>query len=195
MKKPIESLEKDAADLRGKLEPVQRTKNSANRSKYYIKHKLYQEKLWNLVIKTSNIQENIILKLSSYLKWWRKSMKIGKKYLQRKGKCWFRWSRNNCRTQNTRKKVQPRPIIDKVLNTNIKARVMKKRPDVIELWHGLKLVDEVTRPNTELITTLLKHPEVTSAWYFNWSIFVKLSNERRVSLTYPMTFTRKCGGT
>lgn len=78
------------------------------------------------------------------------------------------------------KKDQPRLIIVKVLNTNIKARVMKKRSDVKKLGHGLKLVDDVTRPNTELITALLKHPEITSAWYFNGSVFGKLSNERRV---------------
>uniref|UniRef100_K1PQS8 Uncharacterized protein n=1 Tax=Magallana gigas TaxID=29159 RepID=K1PQS8_MAGGI len=34
--------------------------------------------------------------------------------------------------------------------------------------------------NTELITALLKHPEITSAWYFNGSVYGKLSNERRV---------------
>lgn len=57
---------------------------------------------------------------------------------------------------------------------------MKKRSDVKKLGHGLMLVDDVTRSNTELITALLKHPEITSAWYFNRSVFGKLSNERRI---------------
>lgn len=57
---------------------------------------------------------------------------------------------------------------------------MKKRSDVKKLGHGLKLVDDVTRPNTELITALLQHPEITFAWYFNGSVYGKLSNERRV---------------
>ena len=42
-------------------------------------------------------------------------------------------------------------------------------------------LDDVTKPNTELITALLKHSEISSAWYFNKSVFGKLtSNEKHV---------------
>ena len=44
-------------------------------------------------------------------------------------------------------KGKPRPIIVKVANTNIKARVMRKRSVIKQKGNGLKLVDEVTRPN------------------------------------------------
>lgn len=54
---------------------------------------------------------------------------------------------------------------------------MEKKSDVKKLKRGLKLVDDVTRPNTELITALSKHQEITSAWLLNGSVFGKLSNE------------------
>ena len=78
-------------------------------------------------------------------------------------------------------KGKPRPIIFKVANTNIKERLMRKRSEIKQRGNGLKLVDDVTRPNTELITALLKHSEISSAWYFDGSVFGKLtSNEKRV---------------
>jgi hypothetical protein len=78
-------------------------------------------------------------------------------------------------------KGKPRPIIVKVLNPNIKTRVMKKRSDVKRNGKGLKLVDDVTKKNSELITTLLNHEHIDSAWYFNGSVFAKLKgNDRRV---------------
>lgn len=44
-----------------------------------------------------------------------------------------------------------------------------------------KLVHDVTRPNSELINTLINHDDIASAWYFNGSVFGKLkSNERRL---------------
>ena len=59
-----------------------------------------------------------------------------------------------------------------VANTNIKARVLRK-------W--TELVDDVTRTNKELIAALLKHSEIISMWYFNRSVFGKMtSNEERV---------------
>lgn len=92
-------------------------------------------------------------------------------------------------------KGKPRPIIVKVANTNIKARVMRKRSVIKQKGSGLKLVDDVTRPNTELITALLKHSEISSAWYFNGSVFGKLtSNEKRVKFDILDDIDRKIKG-
>lgn len=42
-------------------------------------------------------------------------------------------------------------------------------------------MDDVTRPISELITTLINQKDIVSAWYLNESVFGKLkSNERRV---------------
>ena len=73
-------------------------------------------------------------------------------------------------------KGKPRPIIVKVLNTNIKARVMKKRSEIKQKGNGQKLADDVTKKNSELITTLLQHEDIDSAWYFNGSVFAKLKD-------------------
>lgn len=81
------------------------------------------------------------------------------------------------------KRGKPRPIIVKLLNTNSKSKVMRKRSEIRKRGQGIKLVDDVTRPNSELITTLINHDDIASAWYryFNGSVFWKLkSNERRV---------------
>lgn len=81
------------------------------------------------------------------------------------------------------KRGKPRPIIVKLLNTNSKSKVMRKRSEIRKRGHGIKLVADVTRPNSELITTLINHDDIASAWYryFNGSVFWKLkSNERRV---------------
>lgn len=79
------------------------------------------------------------------------------------------------------KRGKPRPIIVKLLNTNSKSKVMRKRSEIRKRGQGIKLVDDVTRPNSELITTLINHDDIASAWYFNGSVFGKLkSNERHV---------------
>ncbi|XP_056007885.1 uncharacterized protein LOC130050933 [Ostrea edulis] len=74
-----------------------------------------------------------------------------------------------------------RPIIVKVLNSNVKARVMRKRSDVKNLGKGKKLVDDVTKANTRLISELTKFEEIDSAWYFNGAVYAKLkSNNPKV---------------
>lgn len=78
-------------------------------------------------------------------------------------------------------KGEIRPIIVKVLNSNVKARVMRKRSDVKNLGKGKKLVDDVTKANTGLISELTKFEEIDSAWYFNGAVYAKLkSNNRKV---------------
>ena len=45
--------------------------------------------------------------------------------------------------------------------------------------HGNKLVDDVTKKNTELISRLLKHEKIDSAWFFNGFIYGKTTEGRR----------------
>ena len=45
--------------------------------------------------------------------------------------------------------------------------------------HGNKLVDDVTKKNTELISRLLKHEKIDSAWFFNGFIYGKTIEGRR----------------
>ena len=44
---------------------------------------------------------------------------------------------------------------------------------------GHKLVDDVTKKNTELISRLLKHEKVHSAWFFNGFIYGKTTEGKR----------------
>lgn len=76
------------------------------------------------------------------------------------------------------KRGKPRPIT-KVLNTNIKSKVMGKRSKIRQKGHGIKNVDDVTRPNSELISTLMNHQDIASAWYFNGSVFGKSKSYER----------------
>lgn len=74
-----------------------------------------------------------------------------------------------------------RPIIVKVLNPNVKARIMRKRSEVKNLGKGKKLVDDVTKANSGLISELTRFEEVDSAWYFNGAVYAKMkSNDRKV---------------
>ena len=74
-------------------------------------------------------------------------------------------------------KGKSRPILVKLANTSVKARVMKKRAAV--KVKGYRLVDDVTKANVELIKRLSQLDEVESAWYFNGSVFGKIG-ERRI---------------
>ena len=44
---------------------------------------------------------------------------------------------------------------------------------------GYKLVDDVTKKNTELISRLLKYEKIDSAWFFNGFIYGKTTEGKR----------------
>ena len=54
---------------------------------------------------------------------------------------------------------------------------MKHRKTMKE--HDHKLVDDVTKKNTELISRLLKHEKIDSAWFFNGFIYGKTTEGKR----------------
>ena len=76
------------------------------------------------------------------------------------------------------KEDHPRPIILKVKNTDIKARIMRKRTVVKKA--GKRLSDDVTKLNSDLIQELNEHPGIEQAWYFNGNIYGKIVGGRRM---------------
>jgi predicted RNase H-like nuclease (RuvC/YqgF family) len=73
---------------------------------------------------------------------------------------------------------KPRPIIVKVIHNETKSMIMRKRSAVKQTGKG-KLVDDVTKPNIELISALTEYEQVESAWFFNGSVFAKMNNNPR----------------
>ncbi|KAH3717815.1 hypothetical protein DPMN_060611 [Dreissena polymorpha] len=45
---------------------------------------------------------------------------------------------------------------------------------------GYKLVDDVTKPNQGLINRLYLHPDISSAWYFNGSVYGQTVADERI---------------
>ena len=72
----------------------------------------------------------------------------------------------------------PKPVLMKVTNTTVKSTIMRKRKVMKSAGH--RLVDDVTRLNTELITRLFDHPAIEAAWYFNRSVYGKTTAGRRI---------------
>ena len=70
-------------------------------------------------------------------------------------------------------KGDDRPILLKVKNSEIKARIMRARPVFKKSKKGYRLADDVTQLNSKLIDTLNKHPLIDQAWYFNGSVYGK----------------------
>ena len=69
------------------------------------------------------------------------------------------------------KSGMPKPVLIKLMNNNEKTKIMKKRK--LMKLAGYRLVDDVTKQNTKLITRLNLHADIDSAWYFNGNVFAK----------------------
>ena len=76
------------------------------------------------------------------------------------------------------KSDSPKPVLMKVIINCIKTMIMKKRKTMKSSGH--RLVDDVTRLNTALITRLNEHPNIDSAWYFNDSVYEKTTAGKRL---------------
>ena len=70
------------------------------------------------------------------------------------------------------------PVLVKFRNNNDKTKVMKIRAEMKAAGH--RLVDDVTKLNTALITKLNDHASIESAWYFNGSIYGKTDSGKRL---------------
>ena len=70
------------------------------------------------------------------------------------------------------------PVLVKFRNNNDKTKVMKNRAAMKEAGH--RLVDDVTKLNTVLISKLNDHATIESAWYFNGSVYGKTESGKRL---------------
>ena len=71
-----------------------------------------------------------------------------------------------------------KPVLVKFRNNSDKTRVMKTRAGMKAL--GNRLVDDVTKLNTTLISKLNDHALIDSAWYFNGAIYGKTTSGKRL---------------
>lgn len=62
-----------------------------------------------------------------------------------------------------------KPVLIKLKNNSVKVKVMQQRS--LMKAAGYRLVDDVTKLNTGLISRLLLHQEISAAWYFNGSVY------------------------
>lgn len=72
----------------------------------------------------------------------------------------------------------PRPILMKMRNNDKKAHIMRHRSAVKDSPGNVRLGDDVTKENRDLITRLLEHDSITSAWYFNGSVYGNVKDKR-----------------
>lgn len=75
------------------------------------------------------------------------------------------------------KSGMPKPVLLKLMNNSVKTSIMKKRKEMKRA--GFRLVDDVTKHNTNLINRLSLHAKIDSAWYFNGSVFGKTKEGKR----------------
>ena len=76
------------------------------------------------------------------------------------------------------KRGQTRPVLVKLRNNSAKSTIMRKRAPMKN--GGYKLVDDVTKPNQGLINRLHLHPDISSAWYFNGSVYGQTVADERI---------------
>ncbi|XP_052782674.1 uncharacterized protein LOC128218940 [Mya arenaria] len=71
-----------------------------------------------------------------------------------------------------------KPVLMKLRNNNDTAMVMRKRREMKTAGH--RLVDDVTKMNTGLISRLTLHPAIDSAWYFNGAVYGLTGRKERI---------------
>ncbi|XP_062613848.1 uncharacterized protein LOC134275596 [Saccostrea cucullata] len=81
------------------------------------------------------------------------------------------------RIPGTRGKA-PKPILMKMVINDKKAHIMRKRSIVKEAPGNIRLGDDVTKENSELIARLLDSEGVSSAWYFNGAVYAQVKKKR-----------------
>ena len=70
-----------------------------------------------------------------------------------------------------------KPVLMKMINNHEKTAIMRKRKEMKTA--GFRLVDDVTKLNTELINKVALHENIDSAWFFNRSVFGKTTEGKR----------------
>ena len=69
------------------------------------------------------------------------------------------------------KEGQAPPAIVKLINTEVKSRVMRVKKNLPK--EGLRLVDDISKQNMALITRLRSSQHFESVWYFNCAVHAK----------------------
>ncbi|CAG2229366.1 unnamed protein product [Mytilus edulis] len=77
------------------------------------------------------------------------------------------------------KQGEHRPVIVKLLNSEVKYRIMREKKNMPKQC-TFRLVDDVTKSNMELITRLRDSDQLDSAWYFNCAVYGKTEAGRRL---------------
>ncbi|CAC5382884.1 unnamed protein product [Mytilus coruscus] len=77
------------------------------------------------------------------------------------------------------KQGEHRPVIVKLLNSEVKYRIMREKINMPKQY-TFRLVDDVTNCHMELITRLLDSGQLDSAWYFNFAVYGKTEAGRRL---------------
>lgn len=76
---------------------------------------------------------------------------------------------------------QIKPIIVKLINSDVKSKIMRQKKNLPKGSDCIKLVDDVTRHNMGLIARLSETKKFESVWYFNGSVFGKtISSGKRM---------------
>ena len=65
-----------------------------------------------------------------------------------------------------------------MVNNDKKAQIMRKRSTMKKAPGNVRIGDDVTKDNSALITRLVDNESVTSAWYFNGSIYGDVKGKR-----------------
>lgn len=69
------------------------------------------------------------------------------------------------------KSGMPKPLLLKLMNNSMKTSMMQERQEMKRA--GYRLVDDVTKHNSDFINRPSLHSKIDSAWYFNGSVFGK----------------------
>ena len=64
-----------------------------------------------------------------------------------------------------------------MLNNHEKTKIMRKRKEMKTA--GFRLVDDVTKLNTNLINRVSLHENIDSAWFFNLSVYGNTAEGKR----------------
>ncbi|KAK3100751.1 hypothetical protein FSP39_024704 [Pinctada imbricata] len=83
-------------------------------------------------------------------------------------------------------------ILIKLKNTECKSIIMRKKSVIKKAQGNVKLVDDVSELNGKLITRLINHDQIDSAWYFNGRVFGQVNGKRIMFDLYDNVDEKVC---
>ncbi|XP_013380206.1 unconventional myosin-Vb [Lingula anatina] len=70
----------------------------------------------------------------------------------------------------------PRPILMHVKNTEIKVRIMRSRSTLKRHDKGVRLADDITKLNAQLLQRLKENEQIEQSWFYNGSVYGKVKH-------------------